>query len=360
MRLSKEQDNPEGVFIDFEVFMTDYQGGKINDLEKCQNLKSKFPGLFAKNYKSYSTKIFFTHRWDDEENPDIRNWQIEAIYQYGVELQNTGKFPACFWYDYCSLPQNPRTCSEKKEFDEGLKHVNLLCRTCVNVPLISNIGTDALDSMSQMLKRGWILVELFISSHSEKICNPLFEGDFDYVSGGKYRRLEWSNIIPNLMDSLPFDSPLFIHRWFDLNNITCTNGSDLKVLSERLFEHIYSYVKEYPSPPELTHHEHIIMSCEEVSAYYINKFGVSALFSNTYFETTYIKSERKYIVSSRYRPPLICLMKWKKMSKNEFFQFEINEETMLSPKYNGVFFKVKKLFFWYFVKATFSIAEGGI
>lgn len=362
MTLSKEQENPEGIFIDFAEFVKLYKSGNLIRLERCQDLKSKYPELFAKDYRNYPKKIFFTHRWDDKDDPDIRNWQIEAIYQYGIELGEENNLPACFWYDYCSLPQSPRTDFEQSQFDEGLKHVNLLCRSCINVPLISNLGPNRVESIDVMLKRGWILVELFISNHHELIDYPLFEGSFDYISDGKSTRLEWSSLIPDLMDTLPFDSTVLIRKWFDVKGITCTNGSDLDVLSYRLYEHIYSYVenKSSRSTQKIPYNKPVVMSCEEISKYWINRHGFSALFKDTYFEKAYVENDNEYIVTARYRPPLTCFDKWEKKTQKEISKLKINNKTGLSPMYPGVIFKVKKSCFRYFIKAELYVRENGI
>jgi len=360
--LDSDQENSEGVFIDFEKFIELCQTNSLPSLQKCQDLKSNFPELFARNYKAYQERIFFTHRWDDKDNPDIRNWQYDAIYQYGRELQETNRLPACFWYDYCSLPQEPCSSSERSQFKEGLKHIDLLCRTCINVPLISKLGSSKTKSIELMLKRGWILVELFISNYHELIHYPMFEGAFDYVSDGKVSRLDWSSLIPNLMNTLPFDNPEYIRKWFDVNDIACKNGSDLDILSIHLYEHIYSYVRNevVSTPLRLKNDIPTTMSPDEIRKYCINKYGISALFSDTYFDFTYDEESRLYTVIARHRPPFPCIDKWERKTKREIDAFRIDNKSNISPMYQGVVFEIKKKSSRYYIKAILTSSNGNI
>lgn len=332
-----------GFFIDIEEFHKVETRIKFNKVHKCQDIIKNFPNIIATNPQDYKYRFFISHRWDSPKDPDKRNWQIDALHQFASEMVAKGKTPACFWYDYCSLPQSPRTKTEEYFFKSGLKKINYLCRNCTVIALVSATHINGNVSIKNMLKRGWILVELFIAEHHNKIHFALFEGTRDYITFSKVERLNWRNTIPDLLALLPSYDKNLIRRWFDINKIKCTNGADLDLVAGYLSNHIYSYIRTISQnkPIRLKSGETTTMTASEISKYYINKHGLTPLFPNTYFSTEYLK-HNSYKITPYHRPKLPPLDKQIVMSESNFQKFGIDNKSGLSKMYPGIKFKVKK------------------
>ncbi|MFN4316385.1 MAG: hypothetical protein ACK4E0_19025 [Chitinophagaceae bacterium] len=341
-----------GFFLDVEMFYNYVQSGKLTHLHRCQDLFKNFREIIAENPADYLYKYFISHRWDDENDPDIRNWQIEALLQFSSELIANNQTPACFWYDYCSLPQKPRTTDEDELFHEGLKSLNYLCRTCTNVPLISKTDLDANISIKNMLKRGWILVELFISQHHENIYLTLFEGTSDLITFAKANRLNWQNTIPDLISELPFYDTDLIRKWFEINEIICTNGADLDLVAKLLHEHIYNYIsKERKANLQaLPFNKTEEISFKEIADYWINKYGSTPLFPDTYFEIKINEGKLSYFVTPIKKPSLPPIDTWTSVADFEFSQFQIDLNTLTTKFFPGIVFEYRLTNSGYLVK----------
>lgn len=330
-----------GFFIDIEEFNKIETRIKFRKLYKCQEIVEKFPNIIARQPQNYKHRFFISHRWDNSKNPDIRNWQIEALRQFSSEMIAKETIPACFWYDYCSLPQAPRNKQDTHYFNKGLKKINYLCRTCTVIALISTTNPDGNICIRNMLKRGWILVELFIAEHHNKVYFALFEGSQgDYITFTKVNRLLWRDTIPDLLALLPFYDKFHIRKWFDFNKIKCTNGADLDLVAGYLNQHIYAYVKNKIKikPAKLKNGITYQMTATEISEYFINKYGFSILFPNTYFKTENCGYDC-YLITSFQRPKLPLLDTWTAITQKQLDKFKINND--LSPMYPGIKFKSK-------------------
>lgn len=330
-----------GYFIDIEAFNDAVICGKLKQLPRCQDMLKHFPEIVAINPADYENRYFISHRWDADHNPDIRGWQFDALYDIASELIYKEKTPACFWYDYCSLPQAPRTTDEEILFKEGLQKINHLCRTCNNFPLISKTDDDGNASIKNMLKRGWILVELFISLHHGNINLAIFEGcTGSYITFSKMNRLNWDATLPDLMRKLPFYDPALIRKWFDVNGVVCTNGADLDFVAGLLYEHVYTYITA--NKQDETIHFEIdtpqILSNEKIGLYFINEHGYSAYFPGIFFECLYRAEKFQYQVIPRRIPTLPNIDEWVQLPASKFKSYQINLQTLKSPLYPGITF----------------------
>jgi hypothetical protein len=335
----------DGYFIDFQKFHQLYKFGKLQEISKCQDLRKNFPQIFVSDPDIYEHKIFFSHRWDLASNPDIRNWQIAAIAEYASELHMKNKYPACFWYDYISLPQVPRTKQEEALFRQGMKSINKLCKECSIVALISSSnGLNLKDTILNTLKRGWILCELFIASKNERITNILFEDDppGNRVVMGKINKPAWLSLIPGIVNTLPYyDTELTLH-WFNKHSIVCTNGADLKFLAERLNLELFSYILQnnITTPTKLSFNRTYNLTDIEASEYYIDINGISAIFPDTYFEHTFVKSN-VYEITPKFRPKLPQIDEWHEIPAANLAELSIDPLTGISKMYHGIIFKQK-------------------
>lgn len=333
-----------GYFIDVEAFHSAWLAARLDHLPRCQELLVRHPALVAKDPKEYAHRYFISHRWDDQGDPDPRRWQFDALFHLCSELIAKQRVPACFWYDHCSLPQHPRTAAEQAQFDEGLRSINALCRDLRVVPLITRhtpTGGDEAD-IKAMLKRGWILVELFIAEHHGRIDLALFE-DTEHITYGKLHRVAWRSVVPALMDLLPFYDAPSIRRWFIANGVECTNGmDDYDLLSRILHTHIHDHVRTGPegAPPELEVGRTYTMTASEVSPYKIGAHGLSALFPHRFFEWSHQGPDR-YEVTPRERPALPSWDHPPVVSPAELAAFRIDQRTGTSPLFPGIRFDLR-------------------
>lgn len=349
-----DKNGEQGLFIDFDKFRERVSGrrdsgewitdGKITKMPSYQEIVRDFPDVIARDIdEQYDKHIFFSHRWDGEKEgdpPDPRGWQLEAIHAYASELKVQGK-KACFWYDYSSLPQKPRTPEEDKIFDKGLKHINHLCQTCTTVPLISSVESNRTLDIHAMLKRGWILAELYLASKDNRIDHPLFEGT-EYITFSKLTRLQWQDIVPDLKNSMPHDSPEAIHAYFVENGVKCTNGSDLEFLADILHKDLNSVETKAAPPVKLEFDKTVTMDAQQAYQYKINQNGLSPHFPDTYFEFDSIEGSTDYQVTPRYRPVLPELNDVQHITKEEFSAFRIDKESGRSEMYPGIRFEWKR------------------
>lgn len=334
-----------GFFIDVDQFYHHYLKSssiapQLVKLPRCQELITTFSGIVAKYPDKYPNRYFISHRWDDEDDPDIRRWQLKALFHFASELKMKKKTPACFWYDYCSLPQKPRTVDEERLFDIGLKELNDLCRTTTNIPLISYSDPDGNIGIKNMLRRGWILVELIIAEHHNKIYLPLFENS-NHVTFSKVHRLNWQDTIRKILDVIPFYDPVLIRKWFDVNKIECTNGSDLTLVANLLHKNIYAYVKSetITRPPALKVNQPVILNSSEVLDYKIDRYGLSALFPDLFFNYA-STGGRQYTVTPVERPKLPALDQPHFLNEGEYEKFSISSVDGSSKLYPGIQFQV--------------------
>lgn len=336
-----------GFFIDFEKFYQLMLSGQLREFSRCQDFIRQYPEIVATDTDS-SKKYFITHRWDDTGHPDVRRWQIKALFQFASDLRAKGKLPACFWYDYISLPQKPRTKYEDRLFRKGLRDLNYINRTSTNVPLISYSEYDANQNILNMLRRGWILVELFVSEDSNKIYLPLFEGATDYISFGKAHRNDWQNTVPDMLAKLPYYSKNLIRHWFDVNNIECTNGADLDLVAKLLHRHTHTYIlKEHARPIKLDHGKTVTMSHIEIAKYFIKGNGLSVFFPDTFFDidfrnTRYENDLNRYPVTPIRRPKLIPVNIWVAMDDKKLGGYQIDTATGKSRFYPGIVFECRQ------------------
>jgi hypothetical protein len=338
-----DQAGKQGMFIDIRKFSALYQSGKMQEIPRYQKIKSTFPGVIAKNIdRAYGRKIFFSHRWDDnvkDSPPDPRGWQLDAICTYGLELEHSENQPACFWYDYCSLPQKPRTRAERAKFRAGLNHIQRLCKDCTMVALISDTQRDGTKSLHEMLGRGWILTELFVGSRHNRIGYALFENT-SYVTYAKANRPNWNNVIPDLLDLMPYDNKAVIHQWLAQRGVACTNKADLKTLAKILHRDLTGVRPGAKRPSRLKFDKTKVMGVKQVSRYAIDKNGLSGHFPDSYFEIS--GGASKYSVTARKRPPLGKLGQPRRVKEQKFIELRIDEKSGKSPMYPGILFKVKR------------------
>lgn len=110
------------VFIDFAAFLAEVRSARLTKVPRYQDIVGG--GLRASSVVAYKSFYFISHRWDTADDPDPSGWQLEAVRQFAVELEASGRLPSCFWYDFYSLPQGTRTPAEETVFKKGLVGLN--------------------------------------------------------------------------------------------------------------------------------------------------------------------------------------------------------------------------------------------
>lgn len=74
--------------------------------------------------------VFVSHRWITPEHPDPRGEQLLELQQRltALPMQDGTSGPIVVFYDYCSLPQRPRTTEEESGFYRDLASLESLSR----------------------------------------------------------------------------------------------------------------------------------------------------------------------------------------------------------------------------------------
>ncbi|MBY3343447.1 hypothetical protein [Rhizobium laguerreae] len=328
-----------GVFIDLKAF------GNCRDfwsedacLPSCQTIRHLYPQLIAS--APPIRPLFVTHRWDSPSHPDPSGWQLRAL-QRLAEDYHYHEEGTCFWYDFMSLPQRPRTNADNQIFSAGLNTIRHTVASCDNICLVSKTGDDHSEDRAAMMKRGWILFELFICRSNLKRPVPLYERENGSVPFG--RDEQFSDTFPDLSGHAPLDSVEHLHAWLTRRGIECTNGGDLLFLSQMLYGELTRPeslaplpIFEYGVPMRLSSQELISM-----------EFRESTSLSHRLPEAYLLKREMLphrwgeepiWEVVIIFRPPLPPLDGWHDLADSSVNHMQVDWEQQSSPLYPGVRF----------------------
>src|SRR5437870_1778350 len=85
---------------------------------------------------SSSTTVCVSHRWISPSHPDPNGSQLHELQRRLPYFIEPGQSCAIF-YDYCSMPQSPRTAEEEKIFEQDISSLNLLFQKSEKVIILS-------------------------------------------------------------------------------------------------------------------------------------------------------------------------------------------------------------------------------
>lgn len=114
--------------------------------------------------------ICVSHRWVSARHPDPNGAQLRELQQRITSLIQSGEQYVIF-YDYCSMPQAPRSTEEEQIFTHDLSSLNSLFHQSSKVIILSEGYADYRD-------RAWCFLELVISGEKDKIH---FFADQDFI-----------------------------------------------------------------------------------------------------------------------------------------------------------------------------------
>lgn len=160
------------------------------NLERCQDIDEKF--TTRKTPKSY---VFVSHPWGSVEHPNPSGTHIRRIRSY-----LSRNHIAWFWYDFCSIPQSPRSDVEYLIFRQGLAQTTRLILNS-KFMMIRNENSS---------HRAWLVTEKFIFEASCKIKHvpTLDENSFNLCGLNTEE----------------------VYEYFVDNGIRSTNGDDMEKL----------------------------------------------------------------------------------------------------------------------------------
>jgi hypothetical protein len=270
---------------------------------------------------------------------------MKALRQLG-EHYNYRSPEFCFWYDYMSLPQKPREGVEKEIFDRGLNNVRRTVAECENVTLISRNGEDNTQDLSAMLKRGWIIFELFIARNNIKLPLPLYERQVHRIQFGRDQQSSWDAVVRDVATLVPFDSANILLSWFERQGIKCTDGSDLKKLCKLLHKELTS-PSAGPPPFEITFGVEMRLTQQQLNSLKILEVSrLSGAYPHIFLQNIRPADDRRlgiqpiWFATFIHRPPLPPLDTWINCSSSEVQARLINAETLRSPMYPGIIFEI--------------------
>lgn len=332
----------EGQFISLCAFTEwAYPQGNDAKLPDWATIRRDFPHLIRSKPDHPSHRLFITHRWDSYEHPDPSGWQLRALRELGGHY-NFQDPNLCFWFDYMSLPQKPRTGPEQKIFKHGLNNIRKTVAQCQNITLVSRCGSDQSDDLRAAIKRGWIVFELLIARNNLKIPLPLYErATANRVQYGRDQQNSWDAVVADIATLVPFDSADLIRAWFESKGIICTDGSDLKKLSKFLHQDLTEKPETGPAfkirfdvEMRLTHDQLDTLRILEVS-------GLSGCYPNIYLKNRRreghpFKGPLIWIVTFVSRPLMPPLNEWIRCAPDELVRRLISPATMRSPMYPGI------------------------
>lgn len=153
---------------------------KGETLEKWDRLKKfqQIPlgDLYATTLESMTSRegrkaerpllYFVSHRWNSADHPDDEQAsQLTVLKQLNAEAREQGR-TACFWYDYCSLPQKARDSSENKFFSETMQYLHDIIYVCDRFVILPGTSANQANEEHAILHeyfyRGWCFAELFV------------------------------------------------------------------------------------------------------------------------------------------------------------------------------------------------------
>lgn len=311
-------------------------------LPSWQVIQRDYPHLI--DASPYPERWFVSHRWDDgpgleEPHPDPTGWQLGVLLEL-ADHYNFDKPNLCFWYDYMSLPQKPRSGDEADLFARGLSHIRHVVAECQSVFLVSASGSDNESDLAEHLKRGWIVFELYIARSNIRIPLKLRERDASRVSAGR-SDYGWDATVPSIHAIAPWDHPGHLEQWFDNRGIVCTNGADLAFLARELHDSLsrYPYSGRMPA---VRFGERTVLTTSEIAQFaFINGCGLSPRRPDLFLKDSDFDPARHiWNADIQRRPPALSVGIWSALSPDEVTDRMIDPTSGRSPMYPGIRFEV--------------------
>lgn len=328
-----------GQFIDFRAFCEciDLEGESAR-LPSWNEIQKLLPNIVFSGDVNDARRIFVTHRWDGFDHPDPTGWQLRALRSLGNHY-NYSSDRLCLWYDFMSLPQKPRNSSEEEIFQLGLGNIRELVGKSENVVLISSCSDSHAGDLKSMIKRGWVVAELYIARQYFKIPFPIYQREKNIIQYGRMQN-DWDAVVPDLNSVAPLDSPESLHAWFDCHDVSCTNGSDLEFLSRQIFEEFHKYPDSGPVAPIEYNKEICIDSQDMIRLAVVSSNGISRRFPHLFLKNAdYNPKEEKWTVVFVHRPPALKFYQWHDLSESGLSERLIDKSKCNSPMYPGVRFE---------------------
>lgn len=336
-----------GTFINLKAFgaCADFRRPGAR-LPEWRTIQQRYPHLID---RSPSPKRWFvSHRWDgppvsrgQRDHPDRSGWQMEALLQLADHYAYDD--PAiCFWYDYMSLPQQPRTAAENAIFRSGLAGVRDLLELCPTVLLVSAAGADRRSDLDAHLQRGWILFELYIARTHVNIHLALYQREDHRVNRAR-RETDWDAVVPSIHAIAPWEDAAQLTKWFQRRNIVCTNGSDLRFLTHQLADSLGRYPDGAPMPTVTPGTVQTLTVEDLLRLAFIESCGLSTRRPDLYLAwMNYDASRGACDVLIEHRPPALAIGRWSDLKPGEAALRKIDPGTGRSPLYPGVLFRLSK------------------
>jgi hypothetical protein len=176
--------------VDITKIITDEKIGQ----QAVQERISIIPSLVSQGTLQAAHLVFRTLCYGEE---------MEIINQQ--KISNDGILDLIgFWYDYCCLPQDPKTIEEAQEFSNALQNIQEM----IISPHVSTLVLRHEDD--EYLSRGWCFAESLIANSKSDVCMPMV-----------LRTDQWGQSL-SLFESQPFAvfKPAIeqsITRWQDIN-----------------------------------------------------------------------------------------------------------------------------------------------
>lgn len=342
LKLSNRDADDVGQFINLRAFCAckDFAGPDAR-LPNWKTIRKSYPDLIDPLDGEKARPLFITHRWDDPGHPDPSGWQLRALRALGYHYDYRSEHIA-FWYDFMSLPQQPRTPAETVIFKKALSNIRNLVGACENVSLISQVGDNHQEDLAAMLTRGWVVAELYIARSRINISLPLYEreGEAKMVNYGRSRR-GWDAVVPDLHAVAPLDSADTLHAWFGARGISCTNGSDLMFLSEQLHDELHRFDDDGPAPAVVFGSEMQLDDSEMIRLAIVDSSGISVRFPHLFAkESAWDPETGVWTVVFAHRPPPLEIDKPHVLADGELKARLIDTATLTSPMYPGVRFEL--------------------
>jgi len=217
--------------------------------------------------------IFISHRWIIKEHPDPNSLQLEEIKKRIEFLNNNDNI--VFFYDYCSMPQVPRTIEEDKIYKEDIENMDTVLMNCDKMIIIS-------EGFSDYINRAWCFFEV-VCGHTNIY---LFEDQMIQKDV-----LMFTNGLPKLNEGIKNYKIEFINRshfswdnkdqyWLEsmfgifhhLNNCNITDNDDMWTIRKILVKQ-YHILAKFPLEKLLTNlHTYFIVSPYVISLEPVNLF----------------------------------------------------------------------------------------
>ena len=189
-----------------------------------------------------------SHRWVSANHPDPTGAQFRELQQRLATLRQAGGQYVVF-YDYCSMPQAPRSPEEERNFTHDLASLNSLFHNSQKVIILSEGYTDYRD-------RAWCFLELVISGEKDKIHlfadQEVIKKDLDFADSlspyylGGIKSLVTGLHLKEKYQSVPGVVEALMGVIQHLDACRVTNAEDLVVIRRQMSAYLLGWGQVYP------------------------------------------------------------------------------------------------------------------